>query len=51
VRNLGSTWILLSADPKMLRLPGLAEKSTALVLTRKPVLWTDGCSNLFQVLR
>jgi hypothetical protein len=51
VRNLGSTWILLSADPEMLRLPGLAEKSTALVLTRKPVLWTDGYSNLFQVLR
>jgi hypothetical protein len=51
VRNLGSTWILLSADPQMLRLPGLAEKSTALVLTRKPVLWTDGYSNLFQVLR
>ncbi len=51
VRNLGSTWILLSADPQMLRLPSLAEKSTALALTRKPVLWTDGYSNLFQVLR
>jgi len=51
VRNLGSTWILLSADPEMLRLPGLADKSTDLVLTRKPVLWTDGYSNLFQVLR
>jgi len=51
VRNLGSTWILLSADSEMLRLPNLAEKSTALVLTRKPVLWTDGYSNLFEMLR
>ncbi len=51
VRNLGSTWIFLSADPEMLRLPNFAENSTALVLSRKPVLWTDGYSNLFQVLR
>lgn len=51
VRNLGSTWILLSADPQMLQMPKLAEKNTALVLTRKPVLWTDEYSNLFQMLR
>jgi hypothetical protein len=50
VRNMGSTWILLSADPEMLRLPGLAEKSTPVPLTRGPVLWTDDYSNLFQVI-
>jgi hypothetical protein len=51
VRNLGSTWILLSADPDMLRLPGLAEKSTPVPLMHGPVLWTDNYSNLFQVVR
>jgi hypothetical protein len=50
VRNMGSTWILLSADPEMLRLPGLSEKSTPVPLTRGPVLWTDDYSNLFQVV-
>jgi hypothetical protein len=51
VRNLGSTWILLSADPQMLQLPGLSEKSTPVPLTHSPVLWTDDFSNLFQVIR
>jgi len=51
VRNEGSTWVLLAADPQILQLPGLIDKSTPLILARKPVLWTDGYSNLFQVVR
>ncbi|MGC1906066.1 MAG: hypothetical protein WA715_19765 [Candidatus Acidiferrum sp.] len=51
VRNEGSTWVLLAADPQILQLPGLMDKSTPLILARKPVLWTDGYSNLFQVVR
>jgi hypothetical protein len=51
VRDAWSTWALLSADPQMLRLPNLIDKATPLVLSRKPVLWTDDYSNLFQVLR
>jgi hypothetical protein len=42
---------LLSADPQMLLLPGIAEKSTPVPLMRAPVLWTDDYSNLFQVVR
>ncbi|MBS1839997.1 MAG: hypothetical protein JSS69_07075 [Acidobacteria bacterium] len=43
-------WILLSANPAMFRIPGLAEQAKPLNLTRRPVLWTDDYSNLFQVL-
>jgi hypothetical protein len=51
VWNQGSEWILLSANPAMLRLPNLAEKAEPVTLSRQPVLWTDSYSNLFQVLR
>lgn len=51
VRNQASEWILLSANPAMLRLSNLAEKAKPVTLSKQPVLWTDSYSNLFQVLR
>ena len=46
----GSNWILLSANPAMLELPNLAQKTKPIVLSGGPTLWTDSYSNLFQVL-
>jgi hypothetical protein len=48
--NQGSNWILLSANPAMLRLPRLAEKARPIVLEKRPILWTDNYSNLYQLL-
>ena len=47
----GSNWILLSANPAMLRLPKLAEKARPIVLEKGSILWTDNYSNLYQLLR
>lgn len=51
VRGKSSKWILLSANPAMLQLPNLVEKAKPLAPGRRPILWTDGYSNLFQVLQ
>lgn len=51
VRIESSKWILLSANPEMLRLPDLAEIAAPVKLRKKAVLWTDDYSNLFEVVR
>jgi hypothetical protein len=51
VETKTSKWILLSANPEMLRMSRLAGVATPLSFERGPVLWTDDYSNLFQVLQ
>jgi hypothetical protein len=51
VWNHKSDWVLLSANPEMLRLVNLGEKAEPIVLHRPSVLWTDSYNNLFQVWR
>ncbi len=51
VVNGTSKWMLLTQNPAMLQLPNLGEKSTAVHLARRPVLWTDDYSNLVQLFR
>lgn len=51
VRSQASEWVLLCANPAMLRLPNLLERSAPLDLKGRRVLWTDDYSNLFQILR
>lgn len=45
-----SDWVLLSANPAMLQLPGLREVAKPLATNRKAIVWTDDYSNVFQVL-
>jgi len=45
-----SKWILMSANPEMLRLPDLAGIATPVKLKKEPILWTDDYSNLFEVV-
>lgn len=45
-----SNWILLSANPAMLQLPGLREVAKPPMAKRKAIVWTDDYSNVFQVL-
>lgn len=45
-----SNWILLSANPAMLQLPGLRGVAMPPVANRKAIVWTDDYSNVFQVL-
>jgi hypothetical protein len=51
IHDTGNRWILLSQHPTMLRLPNLAEQAFSITLNKRPLLWTDDYSNLFQVLR
>jgi hypothetical protein len=51
VRIDSSEWILLSANPEMLRLPDIVGIATAVNLRTKETLWTDDYSNLFEVVR
>lgn len=51
VQTKTSKWILLCANPEMLRLPDLVGVATPVSLQKGPVLWTDDYSNLFQVLQ
>lgn len=50
VRIKSSEWILLCANPEMFRLPDLEGVATPVKLRKKPVLWTDDYSNLFEVV-
>jgi hypothetical protein len=50
VRDQYSLWILLSQNPEAFRVPHLEQNATPVVLSKKPVLWTDDYSNLFAVL-
>jgi hypothetical protein len=50
VRINSSEWILLCANPEMFRLPDLEGVATPVRLRKKPVLWTDDYSNLFEVV-
>jgi hypothetical protein len=45
-----SDWVLVSANPEMLRLPAIQERSRPVKLNKTVPLWTDEYSNLFQVL-
>lgn len=45
-----SKWMLLSANPQMLRLPGLLEAARPPAANRPALVWTDDYSNVFQVL-
>ena len=51
VNQDGSSWILLSANPAMLQMPGLREVAQPPAANRPPLLWTDDYSNVFQVFR
>jgi hypothetical protein len=46
-----SDWILLSADPSILGIPALTASGHPVELTRPALLWTDGYSNLYSLLR
>ena len=45
-----SRWLLVSANPRMLSLPGLAEHTQPVETNGSIPLWTDEYSNLFEVL-
>jgi hypothetical protein len=45
-----SKWVLVSANPQMLSLPGLREHTQRVHIGHAIPLWTDEYSNLFQVL-
>lgn len=51
VRSPESEWILLSANPAMLRLPNLVDRAVPLSPVEHSVLWTDDYTSLFQILR
>jgi hypothetical protein len=46
-----SVWVLASANPKMMNLPELKERSKAVTVSGAVQVWTDEYSNLFNVLR
>jgi len=43
-------WILMCANPEMLRLPDLVGIAIPLEPKKRPILWTDDYSNLFEVV-
>lgn len=45
-----SKWVLISANPQMLSLPGLKEHTQRVQIAHTIPLWTDDYSNIFQVL-
>jgi hypothetical protein len=50
IRGVGE-WVLLSADPGILKIPALAAFGNPPEPTRRPVLWTDDYSNLYSVIK
>jgi len=46
-----SRWVLLSADPAALDLPGVREVAISPATDRAAIFWTDNYSNIFQVFR
>ncbi|HYL61698.1 MAG TPA: hypothetical protein VE077_03675 [Candidatus Methylomirabilis sp.] len=46
-----SNWVLLSANPAMLQIPGLRGVAKPPAADRRSITWTDDYSNVFQVLR
>jgi hypothetical protein len=46
-----SVWVLASANPNMMNLPELKERSKPVTIRHAVPLWTDEYSNLFSVLR
>ena len=46
-----SDWILLSANPSQLQIPGLREVAKPPQTGHRPLVWTDDYSNVLQVLR
>ena len=50
VNDSFSRWMLVSANPRMLSLPGLEEHTQAVQTDHTIPLWTDDYSNLFEVL-
>ncbi len=46
-----SVWVLASANPNMMNLPELKERSKPVTILHAVPLWTDEYSNLFSVLR
>ena len=45
-----SVWVLASANPQMINVPGLKERSKPVTIHHAVPLWTDEYSNLFDVL-
>ena len=50
VDNSYSTWVLVSANPRMLSLPGLQEHTRPIPISDTIPQWTDEYSNVFEVL-
>ena len=50
VDNSFSTWVLVSANPRMLSLPGLQEHTRPVPIGHTIPQWTDEYSNVFEVL-
>jgi hypothetical protein len=46
-----SVWVLASANPEMMNLPELKERSKPVTVSHAVPLWTDEYSNVFTVIR
>ncbi|HYH00970.1 MAG TPA: hypothetical protein VD837_17715 [Terriglobales bacterium] len=49
--NSMSDWVLLTRDERMLQVPAIAQAIVPHTEFKRPPLWTDDYSNLFQMLR